>query len=71
MFTVASEEGAARTGRINTKHGEIQTPCLLILSRRGGLLNLTVDLLDSLQPDIQALHIDVLQLYVLSSGYFH
>lgn len=70
MFVVVSEEGDARTGIINTKHGEIQTPCLLILSRRGGLLNLTVDLLDSLRPDLQALHIDVLHLYVFSNWMF-
>ena len=62
MFSVTSTEGEARCGVLNTRSGAINTPALLVYTRRGGAVNLTVDLLEKLKPDLQVLQLDVLQL---------
>ncbi len=60
MFAIKAEDGAARTGVLSTPHGVIDTPAWLVYTRRGGALNLTPDMLESLQP--QGIQLDVLHL---------
>jgi queuine/archaeosine tRNA-ribosyltransferase len=61
-FDVHTTDGAARTGTLSTPHGNIATPALLLYTRRGGVLNLTGDLLESLRPEPKALQIDATHL---------
>ena len=66
MFTALHTDGEARSGVLRLASGrEIATPAMLVYTRRGGVLNLTPDLQETLQPDVQALHLNALQLYVL------
>lgn len=57
------EESEARAGAFATPSGRsINTPGLLLYTRRGGPVNLTPDLLEELRPQAQALQLDVLHL---------
>lgn len=63
MFVVTATDGEARCGTLTLPRGpQVQTPGVLIYMRRGGALNLTPDLLDTLRPDAQALQLNVLNL---------
>lgn len=62
MFTVNSSSDGARAGVLATPSGSIATPALLVYTHRGGVLNLTPDLLEKLGPEVQGLQIDALQL---------
>jgi hypothetical protein len=62
MFSVHSTEGEARCGVLNTPNGAVNTPAMLVYTHRGGAVNLTVDLVEKLKPQLQALQLDVLQL---------
>ena len=65
MFTVRSsdEETDARAGCLATPSGRsIDTPGLLIYTRRGGPVNMTPDLLYELIPQAQGVQLDVLHL---------
>lgn len=43
-FQIVSHEGSARSGVLKHAHGELQTPALLLYTRRGSPLYLTPDL---------------------------
>ncbi|KAL4422828.1 hypothetical protein ABPG75_009025 [Micractinium tetrahymenae] len=60
MFKVVSTSDGARRGELATASGTLPTPALLVYTHRGGVLNLTPDLLEKL-PDAQAVQIDGLQ----------
>ena len=63
MYQVEKIDGEARTGSLVLPDGKIiSTPAMLVYTRRGGALNLTPDLLQTLQPDAQALQLNVLSL---------
>lgn len=64
MFNIEAFDEDARVGTVQTYRGAIATPTILISTRRGGSLNLTSDILDSLPPEAKALHINAIQLYV-------
>ena len=57
MFSVHSTEGEARCGVLNTPNGAVNTPAMLVYTHRGGAVNLTVDLLEKLKPQLQALQL--------------
>lgn len=63
MFSIHHVDGDARTGvlRLDADR-EISTPGVLVYTRRGGALNLTPDLLQTLKPDLQAVQLQVMQL---------
>ena len=63
MFAVVASDGEARCGTLTTHSGVvIDTPAMLVPTRRGSALNLTPDLLQQLQPEAQALQLDVMDL---------
>jgi queuine/archaeosine tRNA-ribosyltransferase len=63
MYRITSTDGEARTGLLVLNNGrEINTPAMLLYTRRGGSLHLTPDLLDTLRPDAQALQLNVFSL---------
>ena len=63
MFAVTAVEGEARCGVLTLPSGAVvETPAMLVYTRRGGSPNLTPDLLNLLQPEAQALQLDVLHL---------
>jgi queuine/archaeosine tRNA-ribosyltransferase len=63
MFEITSRDGDARTGTLTLPRGvAIDTPAMLVYTRRGGALNLTPDLLEQLRPEAQALQLDVMHL---------
>lgn len=61
MFEVSQQDGKARTGTLQTQHGTISTPASLLYSRRGGVLNLTPDMLERLGPLANGVLVDALQ----------
>ena len=63
-FRVEASEGAARIGHWKTHDGgcDVETPGLLLYTKRGGMLNLTPDLRDSLKPLAQGCHLSIVQL---------
>lgn len=61
-FNITASEGNARAGQLATASGPLATPALLAYTHRGGMLNLTPDLLENLQPELQGVAVDVLQL---------
>lgn len=61
-FKLVAIDGKARVGQLSTNHKELETPGMLIYTRRGGVLNLTSDLLDMLKPEARALQVDVTHL---------
>jgi hypothetical protein len=69
MLKISSVDGDARAGVIELpgQHLHINTPAMLVYTRRGGAPNQTPDLLEQLKPDAQALQCNVLHLYVLHS----
>lgn len=68
---IEGTDGKARTGTLVLPSGrQIETPTMLLYTRRGGAPNLTVDLVESLQPRAQALQLNALQLYVLFGIFF-
>lgn len=61
MFSVTSQDGAARCGLLASPN-PISTPALLVYTHRGGAPNLIADLLEQLRPELQAVQLDVMQL---------
>ncbi|KAK9817125.1 hypothetical protein WJX72_009858 [[Myrmecia] bisecta] len=43
---------------VGRSYGEVKTPAVLLYARRGGVLNLLPDLLDSLKPEASAIQLD-------------
>ncbi len=63
MYSITSSDGEARSGTLVLPNGrEITTPAMLLYTRKGGSLRLTPDLLETLQPDAQALQLNVFNL---------
>lgn len=56
-----STDGAARAGTWRTRDGSMATPCLMLYSRRGSLLNLAPDLRDSLKPEASGVAMSAVQ----------
>eukprot|EP00897_Mesotaenium_endlicherianum_P001342 jgi/Mesen1/1235/ME000129S00329 len=71
-FSVRASAGAARTGIISLpgRGIELQTPALLINTRRGQPIHLTPDVLETLKPEAAALQICTLH-FLESPGYGH
>jgi queuine/archaeosine tRNA-ribosyltransferase len=61
-FVVEATDGAARAGTWRTRDGSMATPCLMLYSRRGSLLNLAPDLRDSLKPEASGVAMSAVQL---------
>lgn len=64
-FEVIKKDGAARLGRLTHARGVLETPALLLYTRRGSPLYLTPDMQRELGPDGQNILLDATQLYVL------
>ena len=47
-FDLVASDGLARAGRLTHKNGFVETPAVLLYSRRGSALHLTPDLLETL-----------------------
>lgn len=61
-FAVKAKDGRARSGLLTTKTGVINTPAVLLYTRRGGPLSLTPDMLRTLDPPLSAVQLNVMQL---------
>jgi len=63
MFRIHHTDGDARCGTLFLDGDkEIPTPAMFLYTLRGGAVNLTPDLIQTLRPEAQALQLDVLQL---------
>lgn len=60
-FAVKAKDGRARSGLLTTKTGVINTPAVLLYTRRGGPLSLTPDMLRTLDPPLSAVQLNVMQ----------
>ena len=65
-FSVLSSCGQARTGLLKHAHGELQTPALLLYTRRGSPLYLTPDVLQQLGSEGHSFALDATQLWAAS-----
>ena len=64
-FAIMAKDGRARVGKLVTRSGQVvDTPAILIYTRRGGPLSLTPDMLDKLKPAPQAFQLSTMHLYV-------
>ena len=61
-FSVLSTSGQARTGLLKHAQGELQTPALLLYTRRGSPLYLTPDVLQQLGSEGHSFALDATQL---------
>lgn len=61
-FKVLSASRNARTGILTTRSGDILTPGMLMYTRRGGPLALTADMVEKLDPLVQGVQVDIMQL---------
>lgn len=57
-FSVLKEEGHARVGQLKSKGRELETPALLMYTRRGSPLYLTPDMLQHLGPEAKYFALD-------------
>lgn len=57
-FSIQREDGMARTGVIRLNGRQIETPALLLYTKRGSPLYLTPDVLETLGPAAQCFLID-------------
>ncbi|MBU4189900.1 MAG: tRNA guanosine(34) transglycosylase Tgt [Candidatus Thermoplasmatota archaeon] len=62
MFEVTAEERDARTGKLHTKHGIVETPCFMPVATKATVKTLTSDELDEIGA--QALITNALHLYL-------
>lgn len=62
QFDIIDRDGSARTGVIRHVHGQLQTPALLLYTRRGSPLHLTPDMVQHLGPTGQNTLVDVTKL---------
>ncbi|GLC56679.1 hypothetical protein PLESTB_001133900 [Pleodorina starrii] len=61
-FSVRARDGKARCGILTTKNGSIETPAVLLYTRRGGPLSLTSpDMLAAVTPPVQGVQLDAMQ----------
>ena len=62
-FRVEATDGSARIGHWKAEGScDVETPGLLLYTKRGGMLTLTPDLRDSLKPLMQGCHLSIVQL---------
>ncbi len=61
-FLITAKDGKARCGTLTTRHGPIQTPAVLLYTRRGGPLSLTPDMIAKLEPQPHAAMVCTMQL---------
>ncbi|MDI6916414.1 MAG: tRNA guanosine(34) transglycosylase Tgt [Thermoplasmatales archaeon] len=62
MFEVTAEEKDARTGKLHTQHGVVETPCFMPVATKGTVKTLTSDELDEIGT--QAVITNALHLYL-------
>ena len=61
-FHITATDGGARTGRLVTPHGTVQTPAALMYTRLGSAMYMGTDMLDKLRGHGAALQLDVMHL---------
>jgi len=62
MFEVTAEEKDARTGKLHTKHGVVETPCFMPVATKATVKTLTSDELDEI--GVEAIISNALHLYL-------
>ena len=61
-FEIAKRDGAARAGVLKHSRGQLQTPALLLYTKRGSPMYLTPDMIHQLGPGGQSYIVDVTKL---------
>ncbi len=62
-FSVKARDGKARCGVLTTKNGSVDTPAVLLYTRRGGPLSLTSpDMVAAVTPPVQGVQLSAMHL---------